>query len=401
MLALMNKELKRARARIEELELREGFVPTHPVNNDSSVKELKERAEGAEKAMAVLKMNFEDLAAENTLLRTALEDMEDRKSKIKKEDCDKTEKVMKNKSVGTDAVEEKTEYVINLENTLEKYYAKYKQAKQAKKELGGEYTELQRKVDDLDNLLQEVQHNTLSSLAQLPKQPTASKVWKFLEKLPPCLDKPRGQDISPILDADIDLKEYLSSDPRTKEYTAHTLFLPGLIAMVRPGVHALAAGPLFTLNDEERWVKISKFNHLYDKTFHLFHEKRQLIFYEGMYKAIKLLDEYPEGLEALPYISRKTLALSTIPETQARNLQRLATLDVLYRDGLLKIEYLGLQCVGFDQQLYTRLKDRYEVSKLAMPTSKRKIDHLYPEIERGESIHSASPKPTAKKKKFV
>ncbi|KAF9552579.1 hypothetical protein CPC08DRAFT_714501 [Agrocybe pediades] len=370
------------------------------------MKELKERAEGAENAMAILKTNFEDLAAENTLLRTALEDMEDRKSKIKKEVCDKTEKVMKNKSVGTDANdEEKTEYVISLENTLEKYYAKYKNAKQAKKELEGvrlEYTELQRKVDDLDNLLQEVQqHSTQSSLAQLPKQPTASKIWKFLEKLPPCPDKPRGQDISPILDADIDLKEYLSSDPRTKEYTAHTLFLPGLIAMVRPGVHALAAGPLFTLNDEERWVKISKFSHLYDKTFHLFHEKRQLIFYEGMYKAIKLVDEYPEGLEALPYISRKTLALSTIPETQARNLQRLATLDVLYRDGLLKIEYLGLQCVGFDQQLYTRLKDRYEVSKLAMPTSKRKIDHLYPEIGKGESSHSTSPKPTAKKKKLV
>jgi len=45
--------------------------------------ELQGRAEGAETAMKILQENFEAVASENNLLRVALEELQERKIKIK------------------------------------------------------------------------------------------------------------------------------------------------------------------------------------------------------------------------------------------------------------------------------------------------------------------------------
>jgi len=60
--------------------------------------------------------------------------------------------------------------------------------------------------------------------------------------------------------------------------------------------HALAFGPMYFSNKNDRSTKGSTFENLYGKTFHLFFLKDKAIYYVGIYKALDIRSITPNGV---------------------------------------------------------------------------------------------------------
>ena len=59
----------------------------------------------------------------------------------------------------------------------------------------------------------------------------------------------------------------------------------------------------------------------------------------------------------------------------------------MYISGVLKTETLGLQCVGFDHDLYNTLAKRFNMNK---PSLKREESHRFDTDRKAERARSSS-----------
>ena len=197
---------------------------------------------------------------------------------------------------------------------------------------------------------------------------------------------------------------------------ANILCLPGRIAWCSTdNVHGIALGPMHLFNGTEytTWTDGSDFIPLYGRTFHLFYTTHDFVFYAGLYKAIDIRTQCPEGISAehIDHIVRGFPMLKTkrYPLTGSRQFwPALAealtcgshlskplknTLSNLYSKGALRVEPLGLQCLNFDLEIYTILKNRFSVFQSAMQ-SVGKREANFP------AASMPSPLPKSKRKKI-
>ncbi|KAF8888164.1 hypothetical protein CPB84DRAFT_1786362 [Gymnopilus junonius] len=194
-------------------------------------------------------------------------------------------------------------------------------------------------------------------------------------ELPGVDHRPRTNALSPIHHTDVNLKKYLAADKRTSKCSTNFLYLPGLLRWCPKKVHAIAMGPIHVFDsDKGHWVKKSIFETLYGKTFSLFYKNGFETYYVGTYQAVKLLDMFPDGFHDSK-IFNDGLSMSALADATFSSERKIkngagqppssSNIRQLYLDGILKIEPLGLQCVGFDQNLYMALKVRYETCRPA------------------------------------
>ena len=197
------------------------------------------------------------------------------------------------------------------------------------------------------------------------------------------------------------------------------LCLPGRIAWCSAdNVHGIALGPMHLFNGTEHttWLDHdSEFIPLYGRTFHLFYTSPEFVYYAGLYKAVDIRTQCPEGISAehldhivsgFPMLKTKKYSL-----TGSRQIwQALAgaltsgskmpvhkslknTLATLYRRGALRVEPLGLQCLKFDLDVYTTLRNRFSVFQSAM-TSVGKREANFAEASMPSNL------PKSKRKKI-
>ncbi|CAA7269822.1 unnamed protein product [Cyclocybe aegerita] len=408
MLGLMGKELKAARLRIKELESELEKSPTIAVHRYSEeVTDFKERTEAAEYSMIILRKHVDEVNAENTRLRLELDGLKDSKTWIKKEEQPAHEPPREatvstdiQPSLGGISNEEKIKH---LEEALEKYYAKYKAQKELKLELKvaietledekGCIQEdnliLQKKVAKAEDRIARLQNKTqekaeksksqtlkeelrpeerLSSFSEL------SEFKKYMSALPRYSERPAPAQLRPICHEGVDLNAYLSADSRTASCAQSLLYSPGRMTWTSSDAHhALILGPIHVFDDlRKTWQKVSTLRHLYDQTFHVFFPRNNCILYGGLYKVHSFRDKHPDGC-LLSGASGLSLAEATIVNASSvgHNPRSIKPSDIarLYMDGILKVEPVGLQCVGFDKELYGVLKRKFEVS---LPVEKRK-----------------------------
>ena len=177
--------------------------------------------------------------------------------------------------------------------------------------------------------------------------------------------------------------------------------------------HAVGLGPLHVFDEEKDiWIKKSIFTGIYGKTLTLFYLWKGYIYYGGLYKVINMRAWNPEGASLRPksavstclsesptnikgtYVSLFLFSKSpwALADTTIQNRVNLSTTparcwvkDVIakmYQDEVLNVEHLGLQCVGFDHQVYKSLRSFFEVSE-RMQSVKRARVGQQPETTQG------------------
>ncbi|KJA20998.1 hypothetical protein HYPSUDRAFT_764799 [Hypholoma sublateritium FD-334 SS-4] len=227
---------------------------------------------------------------------------------------------------------------------------------------------------------------------------TRQDVYKFMSVLPKPIDRLRQPKLDPVGLSSMDLKSYIAADPQLKEVASNLLCLPGRISWCSSDhVHGIALGPMHLFNGTEytTWTEGSEFIPLYGRTFHLFYTTRRgLVFYAGLYKAIDIRTQCPEGISAqqIDHIFWPALAEAlTSGSDLTKSLKNV--LSDLYHKGALRVEPLGLQCVKFDLDIYTILKNRFSVFQSAMK-SVGKREANFPEASMPGNL------PISKKKKI-
>lgn len=154
------------------------------------------------------------------------------------------------------------------------------------------------------------------------------------------------------------------------------LYVPGRLTWCTASKHhALAFGPMFAVDSEKMiWKENSVFNSLYGQTVELFYNCKDLIYYGGQYKCHNNRQNNPDGDLVQKETSAFELADVTITVNSGPGKQEALRKMIfhLYIGGILKTEILGLQCVGFDDELYNTLVKRFNMNN---PSLKRGGSH--------------------------
>ncbi|KAK7021296.1 hypothetical protein VNI00_017471 [Paramarasmius palmivorus] len=145
------------------------------------------------------------------------------------------------------------------------------------------------------------------------------------------------------------------------------LYIPGRTTFVNYQ-HALAIVPKTQTNSEHDFELLSPFDEVYGEERVFFfdrtarHQNEQDVFYAGTYQIVSLNDICPEGvaLKDLNRRFRKQHAIDCIVDSIAdaqmqRPLLGKNEIKKLVQSGDIKLDLVGLQCVGFDEDLYERM----------------------------------------------
>ncbi|KAF9476789.1 hypothetical protein BDN70DRAFT_881980 [Pholiota conissans] len=218
-------------------------------------------------------------------------------------------------------------------------------------------------------------------------------------KVPSCRFK--GRKFKPVCGISMDLKAFLSDDTKLKEVATNLLCLPGRLTWCPPtNQHAFAVAPLFTYNSSRKTMSKENdaFKGLYGQDFHLFYTSHDLYYYGGFYKALDLRSETPHGISlAGSDLSWKSIAAATLrDDLDSSSPQTSRLLATLYQEGVLKVQILGLQCLGFNADIYNMLTAHYDTFRSVMkPTGK--LGGYFPD---SEAMRDESEGPKKKKQKI-
>ncbi|KAF9444297.1 hypothetical protein P691DRAFT_350677 [Macrolepiota fuliginosa MF-IS2] len=231
------------------------------------------------------------------------------------------------------------------------------------------YKQLRRRTEDLEKIVKDQGKSDYGRAVQNP--------FDIISSLPLCLKRPAHGTLVPIAKKGVQLREYLLSRTDTQAYANTVLFLPGRFSWcttARTYHHALAFGPTHTFNIQSRqWEKGTFMEPLYGQTREFFYEDKGDVFYSGTYRCIRLdnpIINWPEpGVQGLvPYIMAETALSEDFRNAPCSHAHK-GTVSKLYREGVLKLECMGLQCVGFDKELYKHLVAQYQHNS---PTKEKK-----------------------------
>ncbi|TFK33293.1 hypothetical protein BDQ12DRAFT_589717, partial [Crucibulum laeve] len=176
-------------------------------------------------------------------------------------------------------------------------------------------------------------------------------------RFPRFQDRPNQNSLRPICAKDVDLTAC----------SRNFLYVPGRSAWVKSNDrhHALAFGPLHSLDETtSAWVESSSFTSVYDRTVELFFHSKDCIYYAGSYHCHNFRKNHPRGIRISRDLSAHAIADAAI--TFEGGPRRVLT--NFYIDGVLQVECVGLQCVGFDHTLYEALLERFNANQ---PSLKR------------------------------
>ncbi|KAI3605817.1 hypothetical protein WG66_012439 [Moniliophthora roreri] len=142
------------------------------------------------------------------------------------------------------------------------------------------------------------------------------------------------------------------------------LYLPGRTFFVDDSQHALAIGPLAQKSEAHNFELASTLDGMVDEERELFFDLgKDSIFYAGTYRYVRLDHLYPDGV---PYsnnihgefgLTIRTLSQTVVESQIQRPSLRHEEIAELIKSDTIKLEFIGLQCVGFNYELYYSITD--------------------------------------------
>ncbi|KAJ7111745.1 hypothetical protein C8R44DRAFT_798570 [Mycena epipterygia] len=120
----------------------------------------------------------------------------------------------------------------------------------------------------------------------------------------------------------------------------------------------VAYGPTYRYDRAtKKWIKGSDLVSLHGGTRELFANYKAHIFYMGTYKCHDLRTLCPEGTNTPFEISSQEIIDAAFGVRKPQRCDHI--IKQCYPEGVIKVEATGLQCVGFNQQLYNSLRKRF------------------------------------------
>jgi len=102
------------------------------------------------------------------------------------------------------------------------------------------------------------------------------------------------------------------------------------------------------------WVNNTRMVANCGQTFDFFVNQAGFVYYAGIYTVHSLRMVHPPGATVTSDVSRAAILHSVHPHAGSRG-----NLNECFPDGQIKTECFGLQCVGFDTNLYRALRERF------------------------------------------
>ncbi|ESK89536.1 hypothetical protein Moror_1196 [Moniliophthora roreri MCA 2997] len=142
------------------------------------------------------------------------------------------------------------------------------------------------------------------------------------------------------------------------------LYFPGRVAFA--GQHGLAMVPMAQTSTEHGFELASTFDGLSNVEWELFHDRSMLggpakstkIFYAGTFQCVELKDLHPDGMKYYTFLesnhgfSFDSLIQAVVEAQVQKPLLRRDEIRSLIFSGAVKIEFIGLKMVGFNEELY-------------------------------------------------
>ncbi|KAI0810841.1 hypothetical protein BC629DRAFT_1281488, partial [Irpex lacteus] len=124
--------------------------------------------------------------------------------------------------------------------------------------------------------------------------------------------------------------------------------------------HGYFVTPVFKCNTNPRVTTAHRWTTLdlasgFDKSTECFYNKEGKWYYAGVYKTFRLRDITPEEWTQLPAPTTQALVKETLSLRKNTSPQNVYETGQLYAAGALKAACIGLQCIGFNEDLYKGL----------------------------------------------
>ncbi|KAJ7253631.1 hypothetical protein C8J57DRAFT_627568 [Mycena rebaudengoi] len=169
------------------------------------------------------------------------------------------------------------------------------------------------------------------------------------------------EQLEPVFHANNNLHAYLAGDPKFKSILNNILYLPGRTLIVESGnaSHCLAFGPTHQYADG-RWTSGSDLASLHGGTRELFLVLGRFVVYAGTHKCRQML---PRGSHIPPDISLSELRGAALGGASPPDADEI--MNRQFPEGITKVDAIGLQCIGFNGELYDSLRDTFAQLRVA------------------------------------
>ncbi|KAJ7182505.1 hypothetical protein C8R43DRAFT_1228909 [Mycena crocata] len=316
--------------------------------NDEAVEARGVEIEGKDVAIANLRSKYNFLKAKNKTLRTSFQEHKTSYEAVitEKEELQQTLREM---IEVVESLQEKVAANTDCSQLLHKVFDKCDV-------LEVERTKLEEKCASLEAELAGFKERDIDF--DLGKSTKAiAKYRKYMKACPVPKNQPYFGELEPICYRRNNLHAYLSQDPDAKSYLNRILYLPKR-TMHMADFHFVAFGATHRYDQAmKKWIEGSDLTSVHGETRELFMDRREFLCYVGTYKCHDLRKLHPEGSDSPDYISFPEIADAALGVPWPAGYIKI--IKECYPDGIIKVEAVGLQCIGFNVQLYDSLRRRF------------------------------------------
>ncbi|KAJ6450609.1 hypothetical protein C8R45DRAFT_883515 [Mycena sanguinolenta] len=359
-------------SRILTLESQNAELRTHVSSLRDRLKVTHERLETTLKVKQEDQEDFALKEAKYTHLQAHLKDTAELAAKALRQQT-QMEKALEKSRQECSGLQATNEALLTEVNSYAHLKLKYDKLKKGTKELRNDKEELQQVVDNLSRQCNETKEARghleekcallETRIAKLDEEIEAEteverKYWHYMSDLPmPERPPPPWSTLEAVCHKNTNLHAYLSRDPTAGLFLNHVLYLPQRVLRL-PGHDFLAYGPTGRYNRAANaWIEGSDLVDFHGGTRELFIERENTITYVGTYKCHDLRTLQPVATNSPTVISPKEIMNVALGLLLPENHREV--IEERYPDGKIKMDVTGLQCIGFNTELYDAMRKRY------------------------------------------
>ncbi|KAJ6448249.1 hypothetical protein C8R45DRAFT_1134334, partial [Mycena sanguinolenta] len=218
--------------------------------------------------------------------------------------------------------------------------------------LSRRYTESETKCASLECRIAQIPNKDIVEIVE-----AHAKYLQYMSELS-CPENPPPSltTLDAVCHMSVNLHGYLAQNSAARRFLNHVLYLPRRL-FAFSDFNYLAYGPTACYEPStDSWSEGSDLVAFHGGTRELFVEREAFIVYVGTFLCHDLRKLHPAGTNLPANILPKTImhaALGDLPSNHQRIIKQ------RYPDGRIKVEVTGLQCVGFNTELYDIIRKRF------------------------------------------
>ncbi|KAF9463641.1 hypothetical protein BDZ94DRAFT_594227 [Collybia nuda] len=183
---------------------------------------------------------------------------------------------------------------------------------------------------------------------------------EFLSKLTIPPFHPQFHRLYPVQNNQIDLSQYLPQILSAAYCSTNFLHFPGRLTWSKSMTYALVFSPFSMIGAQlGPWERSHELSSLQGYKRELFYSNDTSIYYAGTFRCIETSKWFPEGINLPRNVSAEAIAEVALGKNSSCSAPYKATISKSFTDGIMKVECIVLECIGFSRFLYNALLEEY------------------------------------------